>query len=180
MQPFTLAFRGLHYGRYGKDADGISEERNQRILNDLFVGYEHLIRGYDYNSFSGAECRASPTQPGGCPVIDRLFGTRMAVASMELRLPLLGFPQAGLGLINFPFLPTEIAPFVDMGLAWSDGNDPVLAFKTNTFERVPVFSAGMTARMNLFGYFVLEAYYAYPFQRPDKGGHFGFQLMPGW
>jgi hypothetical protein len=34
--------------------------------------------------------------------------------------------------------------------------------------------------MNLFGYLVLETYYAYPFQRPEKGGHFGLQLNPGW
>jgi len=27
---------------------------------------------------------------------------------------------------------------------------------------------------------VLEAYYAYPFQRPEKGPHFGFVLSPGW
>ena len=29
-------------------------------------------------------------------------------------------------------------------------------------------------------YVVLEAYYAYPFQRPQKGWHFGFNLAPGW
>jgi hypothetical protein len=45
---------------------------------------------------------------------------------------------------------------------------------------VPVFSTGISARMNLFGYLVLETYYAYPFQRPEKGGHFGLQLNPGW
>jgi hypothetical protein len=34
--------------------------------------------------------------------------------------------------------------------------------------------------MNILGYMVLEAYYAYPFQRPEKGAHFGFVLSPGW
>jgi hypothetical protein len=43
-----------------------------------------------------------------------------------------------------------------------------------------VFSAGMSARVNLLGFAVLEAYYAYPFQRPEKGWHWGFQLYPGW
>ena len=28
--------------------------------------------------------------------------------------------------------------------------------------------------MNILGYLILEAYYAYPFQRPDKGWHWGF------
>jgi hypothetical protein len=45
---------------------------------------------------------------------------------------------------------------------------------------VPVFSAGISSRFNLFGYMVLEAYYAFPFQRPERGAHFGFQIAPGW
>jgi hypothetical protein len=45
---------------------------------------------------------------------------------------------------------------------------------------VPVFSTGVSARMNVLGYLVFEAYYAYPFQRPEKGAHFGFVLSPGW
>jgi hypothetical protein len=43
-----------------------------------------------------------------------------------------------------------------------------------------VFSAGVSARVNILGFMVFETYYAYPFQRPDKGGHFGFQIAPGW
>ena len=38
---------------------------------------------------------------------------------------------------------------------------------------------GASARFNVFGFMLLEAYYAYPFQRPDKGWHWGFQLAPG-
>jgi hypothetical protein len=30
------------------------------------------------------------------------------------------------------------------------------------------------------GFAVLEMFYAYPFQRPHKGFHFGFNLAPGW
>jgi hypothetical protein len=43
-----------------------------------------------------------------------------------------------------------------------------------------VVSAGLSTRLNLLGYAVLEIYYAYPFQRPEKGWHFGFNLAPGW
>jgi Tol biopolymer transport system component len=176
LQPFTLAVRGLHYGRYGRDASGISQE-GVGILSPLFLGYESLVRGYDYNSFSPTECSTDQT---GCPVLERLFGEKLGVASIELRIPLLGFRDAGLGLINFPFLPTEISPFVDAGVAWTGNESPVWEFASRSLERTPVFSAGVSARVNLFGYFVFETYYAYPFQRPDKGGHFGFQLMPGW
>ena len=36
--------------------------------------------------------------------------------------------------------------------------------------------SGVAARMNVLGFMILEAYYAYPFQRPEKGPHFGFQV----
>jgi hypothetical protein len=45
---------------------------------------------------------------------------------------------------------------------------------------VPVFSAGVSARLNVAGLLVLEAYHAYPFQRPDRGSHWGFLVSPGW
>ena len=46
--------------------------------------------------------------------------------------------------------------------------------------RVPVFSVGAGARFNIFGFLILEAYRAYPFQRPERGPHWGFVLSPGW
>ena len=65
---------------------------------------------------------------------------------------------------------------VGVGTGRRDGS----ARGSTTLKRVPVFSAGISARMNILGYMVLEAYYAYPFQRPQKGAHFGFVLSPGW
>jgi hypothetical protein len=174
-QPFTLAMRGLHYGRYGRDAEGVDSD-GRRILSDLFLGYEPLIRGYARESFDPrVECGPDPTR---CPAFERLTGSRLAIANFEVRIPLFGVPE--LGLINFPYLPTEIAPFFDAGLAWRAGDTPDLRFDRNTSDRVPVFSTGLSIRMNLLGYAVLEAYYAYPFQRPERGAHWGFQLAPGW
>jgi hypothetical protein len=170
VRPVTLAVRGLHYGRYGKDAD---DER----INPLFVGNEYFIRGYSIESFDVSECTRT-TGESECPEFDRLVGSRIGVVNAELRIPLLGTEQ--FGLINFPFLPTEIAPFVDAGVAWSAGEGAEFRYSTTSLERVPVFSAGVTARFNVFGYLIVEAYWAKPFQRPLKGGHFGFQLMPGW
>ncbi|MGE5290784.1 MAG: hypothetical protein ACM3ML_27045, partial [Micromonosporaceae bacterium] len=57
---------------------------------------------------------------------------------------------------------------------------PKLVFARNTTDRVPVISTGITARFNVLGYLVAEVYYAYPFQRPGKGAHFGFNISPGW
>ena len=78
------------------------------------------------------------------------------------------------------FLPLELSPFVDAGVAWTADEAPNLQFSRNSAARTPVLSTGLSARMNLFGAMVLEVYYAYPFQRPAKGAHFGFQLQPGW
>jgi hypothetical protein len=171
-RPFTVAVRGLHLGRYGRDADRIQP---------MFLGQETLIRGYSYFSFRPEECtpiNQDGQSRGSCPEFERLIGSRVALANLELRIPLLG--TADFGLLEFPWLPTEIAPFFDAGLAWTGEESPTLAFDQRTHDRVPVFSAGVTSRFNLLGYLILEAYWAYPFQRPDRGGHFGFHIAPGW
>ncbi len=170
-RPFTLALRGLHYGRYG---GGAEDSR----LRPLFVGQNPLIRGYDPLDFRAADCSPTATGSEACPEFDRLVGSRIAVANVELRIPLLGTEQ--LGLINFPYLPLEIAPFLDAGVAWRGGDSPSLRFAERSSERVPVFSAGVTARASVLGFAVLEVFYVNPFQRPGRGGFFGFQLAPGW
>jgi hypothetical protein len=167
-RPITFAFRAVHVGRYGSGADR---------LYPMYIGDPQLVRGYEYDNIDQSEC-VGGSSPSACPVYDRLLGSRIAVANFEVRIPLLGTSQ--LGLINFPYVATEIAPFVDAGVAWTADSSATLEFARRTGARVPVFSAGLSARMNILGYLVLEAYYAYPFQRPDKGGHFGFQIAPGW
>jgi Tol biopolymer transport system component len=184
----TFAARGLHYGRYG---DLTGKDNLQQVLQPTFLGYEWFIRGYDYGSFTTDECGASQVGGGGgvCPVRNRLFGHKVAVMSAEFRMPLVGVEEYG--LLTFPFMPTELVAFADGGLAWdshilnTDGtlemsDDPVFKFSRSSNERIPVFSAGIGARFNVLGFMVLEAYYAYPFQRPEKGGHWGFQMAPGW
>lgn len=169
--PITFAFRAVHYGRYGGSAE-------DPRLSPLYIGDPYFIRGYDVNSFSALECSALFTGTGTCPAFDRLLGSRIAVMNGEIRIPLLGVPQ--FGLINFPYLPTEIAPFVDGGLAWSTGSKIALTLNPNDQRDIPVFSAGISARVNILGYIVGEFYLARPFQRPGKGTQFGFQILPGW
>ena len=170
MQPVTLAVRGLHYGRYGRDA----EDPN---LTPIFLGRESLVRGYAVESFDPNECTSVPGT-NACPEFDRLIGSRIGIFNAELRIPLFGTPE--LGLLETRFLPVEIAPFVDAGIAWTSDESPTFEFSRESLERVPVVSAGLTTRLNLFGYAVIELYYAYPFQRPERGWHFGFNLAPGW
>ncbi|PYP69037.1 MAG: peptidase S9 [Gemmatimonadetes bacterium] len=197
IRPTTLAFRALHYGRYGKDS-----ESNR--ISPLYLGEETLIRGYGFGSINNDECLNGQTQQSSCPVFDRMLGSRLGVVNLELRIPVIGSTE--FGLLNFPFLPTEIAPFFDGGVAYTSNQAPDFRFSTsaadansrvskncqnqtptnqNNFiisctDRIPVFSTGLSARINFLGYMIFEAYFAHPFQRPGKSWVWGFQLAPGW
>lgn len=166
LSPVTLAFRGLHIGRYLEDADS---DR----LSDLFLGYQTLVRGYDAYSLEPNECTT-----GDCIVYDRLLGSRLAVINAEIRLPLFGTDE--FGLVDFTYLPTELALFLDGGVAWTGDDPPVWKLTEDSDERIPVFSAGIAARVNILGYIVGQFYLAWPFQRPEQTTEFGFVIAPGW
>ena len=175
----TFAARGLHFGRYGNNLD---TNRTTAAIQPYFLGYETLIRGYSFESLDAEECAATALEPGAvegsCPAFERLFGHRLGVVNLEVRVPFLGTER--FGLINFPYLPTELFVFGDAGLAFNGFSEVKFDFVRSGGQRVPVFSAGFGARFNIFGFLILEAYRAYPFQRPDKGPHWGFVLSPGW
>ncbi|MDZ7779854.1 MAG: peptidase S9 [Gemmatimonadota bacterium] len=173
----TIGVRGMHYGRYGLEPEGPSQD-GFGILNPLFLGHETLVRGYAWESFQSSECEASSTAENTCPTLNRLRGQRIGVANLELRVPFIGVEEYG--IINFPFLPTELVAFADAGLAWNSNDEFNLEFSRSSTDRIPVMSTGVSARSNILGFLILEAYYAYPWQRPDKGWHWGFQIAPGW
>lgn len=164
VRRLTLAGRVLHFGRYGGDAD------DPRLF-PLFLGYQNLVRGYGLGSFSADEC---PEGGDECPVFDQLLGSRLAVANVELRFPLLGVLGVGSGY--YGAFPLEAALFADAGVAWTRDDDPSLFGG----ERDAVASAGVALRFNVFGYFIAELDYVRPFDRPDKGWHFQFGLTPGF
>lgn len=170
-RPLTFAVRGLHFGRYGRDAESPR-------LSSLYVGRQTLVRGYELGDIGLSECTPVPGNTSACPEFDRLVGSRIAVANLELRMPILGIE--GYGLIRSRFLPLDMALFVDAGSAWTKGSTPELRFDEETTDRVPVVSAGITARLLLGGFAVLEFYYAKPFQRPQEDWVTGFLIAPGW
>jgi Tol biopolymer transport system component len=164
LRPLTLAGRVLHYGRYGS---GGEDPR----LGALFVGYPSLIRGYDTGSFSAAECGSG--QGGRCPVYDQLLGSRLLVANVEARLPLLAL----FGVRNlYGPLPIEIGGFFDAGVAWDSTTKPTLFGGDRDFVR----SVGATARVNLLGFAVLQVDYAKPLDRPGRKAFFQFNLLSGF
>jgi Tol biopolymer transport system component len=164
IRPFTFAVRGLHYGRYGSDAE-------DSRLTPLFLGYQGLVRGYDFGSFDANECES--VDLSSCEAFDRLNGSRVAVASAELRFPLLGlFSRKS---FYGPF-PIEMAFFADAGLAWTSGTKPTFAGGDRDWVR----RAGAALRVNVFGFAVAEIDYVRPLDRSRRGWLWQFGLTPGF
>ena len=164
FRPFTLAFRGMFYGRYGRDSEDFR-------LPILYLGYPGLVRGYDSGSFEAFECGINPT--GTCPTFDRLIGSKVAIANAELRFPLWG----AFGGSNFygP-LPIEMALFADSGVAWDRSTRPGFS----ATDREPVVSVGAAMRINVLGFAVAEIDYVRPLDRPGRGWLWQFSLRPGF
>jgi len=162
---YTIALRGLHYGRYGSGAEDVR-------LVPLYLGYPALVRGYDLNSFTADEC--VPTATSACPAFDKLVGSRLLVGNLEFRFPLLR--PFGLREGLYGPLPVEVAFFTDAGVAWSAGEKPSLLGG----GRTGVASAGVAFRVNLGGFAIGQLAIAKPFQRPQKGWMFQFSLTPGF
>lgn len=200
LNPITFAFRGIHYGRYGKDADTYLNASTSGAgvtlgqLSPLYIGQDSLIHGYNVNSIGLDECVQTPGSTS-CPVFDRLIGSKIVVGNAEVRVPVFGNKQFGLAS---GFIPTELFGFVDAGAAWStdDGcrrlaglplDAPVPSTckvkwtfsNKNSTDRVPVVSTGVGVRL-LLAYIPLEFYAAKPFQRPGRGWVTGFNIAPGW
>jgi outer membrane protein assembly factor BamA len=164
VRPFTIALRGLYYGRHGHDSEDFR-------LPVLYVGYPGLVRGYDSGSFESFECGIAAN--GQCPAFDQLVGSKIAVANAELRFPLWG----AFGGDNFygP-LPIEMAFFTDTGVAWDRGTRPGFG----AADRQPVVSVGAAMRINVFGFAIAEIDYVRPLDRPGRGWLWQFNLRPGF
>jgi hypothetical protein len=191
FRPIGLAFRAMHYGRYGENA------------NDLFpfyIGNPWFVRGFNSNAIEGI------LQQNG-QSFDQLVGSRIGVANFEVRIPFTGAER--LSLIKSNFLFSDLNFFVDGGVAWYDNRQlsgdiylrdpegnripqidrntgaPLVDVNGNTLYEVdfpralPIVSAGVSLRVNLFGAMVLEPYYAYPFFDNSRF-IFGLNILPGW
>ena len=186
----TVAVRGLHVGRYGPD-------QGDRNLQPYYLGFGTLVRGYGFRQLD---------DQGLFGVFeDRLLGTSLGVANVEMRVPLIGVED--FGLINFGYLPTEFTLFADAGMAWGEsesrfvsqfGDTPDIGRPFN--DQRPIFSVGASLRVNVLGAIILEPYYAIPLSSangtrrdPDTGAvigvtdfditpdaRFGLNISPGW
>jgi hypothetical protein len=162
--PLTIAGRVLHFGRYGAGGE------DGRIA-PLFLGYPTLVRGYSPGSFEGGEC--TPTPEDSCPEFNQLIGSRILVTSLELRAPAVGLFK---GRLEYGAVPIDLVAFADAGVAWTRQSKP-------TFLDGPrewVTSAGFGARINLYGFAVIELDVVRPFDRPRQGWMFQFNFLQGF
>lgn len=158
-KPFTLAVRGMSYNRMGID------QKDSENIFSLFVAQPFFVRGYTQNVLY------SDTTGN---LLRNVGGNSIAVGNFEVRLPFTG-PRK-LSLIPLNIIPTDLNLFFDAGLAYGNLKD----FKAE--NRKPIFSAGVSIRLNLFGVLVLEPYFAMPFNAPAEQRRmtFGMNFVPGW
>lgn len=177
FKPITLAARVYSYMRMGEDSD--------RLYN-IYIGYPYMVRGFESNTFG----------PNSKIGYNDLSGSRMVVGNFEVRLPFTGPEQ--LAVLPSGFLFSDLNFFIDGGLAWRSNStikwnktDEDLITETvngRTYSSydpsvtMPVFSAGVSLRVNLFGAMILEPYYAIQLNNPtrEKFGTFGLNFAPGW
>jgi Tol biopolymer transport system component len=157
---YTVAFRALHAGRYGRGAD------DTRVA-PLFLGYPWLVRGFDPGWSAVNECVT--VLSAGCPELDDLLGSRLAVGNVELRLPLLR--PFGLSRSMYGPVPVEVAVFADAGVAWQSMRPPKHA----------VLSAGVTLRTSLLGFGLGQFHIVRPLGPAARGGWtVRFNLAPAF
>ncbi|MFB6231732.1 MAG: basic secretory protein-like protein [Salinibacter sp.] len=184
-KPFTFAVQALHVGNYG------AEFNDEFGIGNEYIGYPYgqgFVRGYNVREIASGirengGCTSVSDDPirSQCAEIDRLFGTRSLTARAEVRVPLLG-PER-FSLIPFRYVPTTLALFADAGVTWTANQAPeFFNFETgkSAATNIPVVSTGIAARFNILGSFLLEAYYARPFQRRDTTWELGFRISPGF
>ena len=163
--------------RMGEDSD--------RLYN-IYIGYPYMVRGFESNTFG----------PNSKIGYNDLSGSRMVVGNFEVRLPFTGPEQ--LAVLPSGFLFSDLNFFIDGGLAWRSNStikwnktDEDLITETvngRTYSSydpsvtMPVFSAGVSLRVNLFGAMILEPYYAIQLNNPTREnfGTFGLNFAPGW
>jgi outer membrane protein assembly factor BamA len=170
-RPFTLALRGVFFGRYGRDANSFR----------TFLGNTELMRGYTAGSLIDNECTDSASMGGvtGCSDLDQLIGSKVAVANIELRFPLTRSVVLGFLPVGLP--PIEGALFYDVGLAWDSGS--TIKWRRDPGDdpervRQPVRSWGGSIRANLLGFVILRLDYTKPLDRGHGNPYWTVSLGP--
>jgi hypothetical protein len=160
-KPVTFAFRMLHYATLGPDS---------KSFYPILIGEMGLVHGFNYGRLTEYQ-----SKNGIDP--EQLTGSKILLSSFEVRLPFTG-PER-LAVIKSNAFFSELAWFIDGGVAFNDYSDLKKSDDPNFLEPKLVFSTGFSARVNLFGALIIEPYLAWPLLKDSKG-KIGVFLVPGW
>ncbi|GLR18058.1 hypothetical protein [Portibacter lacus] len=178
LKPVSLAVRGFAYTRFEQDVNSVYP---------FYIGQMGFVRGYG-SLFSGATDLLSNYDIA----FEQVLGSKVLMASGEVRLPFTGPKQ--LSLIGSKYLISDLALFYDAGVSFNEFSD-LTEGRSVTVTRVGddgipmnveevrtsalLMSAGLSMRINLFGYMIAEPYFAVPIQKGSRGS-FGLNIIPGW
>ncbi|UBM59621.1 tolB protein precursor [Marinilongibacter aquaticus] len=173
LKPVTLAGRLMYNGRLNpSNTDFLNQ------INPLFLGFPWYMHGFYGKAFTKQQESIST---------DALRGDQMALANFEVRLPFTG-PKK-IALLPIEFLPSDLNFYVDCGLVWSQQKPlggiyqyETYGNQTIDFKSTPVVTTGLSLRINVLGFLIVEPYMAVPFynggQKPVVSG-MNF-MIPGW
>ena len=128
------------------------------------------LRGYDRSNAFSTTCNQAAGSQAGCSATE-LLGSRAAVASAELRFPLIR--RLDLGVLPISLPPLEGLLFAEAGMAWSGGQQLSWSRPDDydyTRDRYPLRSYGLGLRLNLFNFALVRWDYAIPLDREPEPG----------
>lgn len=186
-KPFTFAVRSTSYMRW---------EQETNSVYPLFLGNMGFVRGLG-SAFSNN--LAADVERVGL-TLSQVLGSKMSLAGAEIRLPFTG--PKGLAIIPTSFLLTDLNFFIDSGVTFNsfddfrEGREYEVLLRDNegnivfdnqgraiyTFDTIKptlLTTVGVSIRLNLFGAFILEPYYAKALTQGSQF-NFGFNILPGW
>ena len=107
-------------------------------------------------------------------------GSKILVGNAEIRIPFTAPKRVALISSNVFF--SEVAIFADWGLAFSSTSYTRRLFDIDTaYKQKPIYSAGVSLRINLLNIYVIEPFYAFPFKNisedDSKSEHFWYELL---
>lgn len=159
VKPYTIAGRVLHLGYYGRDAG------DPRLL-PAFLGSRQFVRGYGW---SAIQCPRDAD--GECGAYEDLLGSRLLVANLEVRFPVMGLLSRDL---RYGPVPLEGFLFADGGLVWS--RSPI--FTAADSSRHLASSVGAGVRLSAF--FPVELSVVRALSAPARGWSFDVSFRPGF
>lgn len=141
-----------------------------------YIGRADFVRGYDREQYSSQLCGGFTTSTATCSATE-LVGSRVALANVELRFPLVR--RFDLGVLPISLPPVDGLFFYDAGLAWSRGQRVSFSKPADydqDLQRYVLRSYGMGIRVNLFGIALLRWDYAVALDRTPRRGYWVFTL----